>query len=57
MEHLSLRELCEGTLEAYKKDTEKGTSFHGGLVGNPGRGLICRGLRCGIRFWDGCLSL
>ena len=23
-----------------------GTSFHGGVVGKPGRGLICRGLMC-----------
>jgi hypothetical protein len=26
-----------------------GTSFHGGLTGKPGRGLICRGLMCSGR--------
>jgi len=29
---------------ASKKALEMGTSFHGGLVGKPGRGLICREL-------------
>ena len=34
-----------------------GTSFHGSLAVKPGRGLICQGLVCGRRFWDGCLSV
>jgi len=41
----------------YKKALEMGTSFHGGLTGKPGRGLICRGLMFGRRFWDVCLSM
>jgi len=43
MENLSLKELCQGYLEAYKKALEMGTSFHGGLTGKPGRGVICWG--------------
>jgi hypothetical protein len=57
MEQLSLRELCLGNLEVQKKALEMGTSFHGGLAGKPGRGLICHGLMCGRRFWDMCLSI
>jgi len=40
MEQLSLREFCYGNLEAYKKALEMGTTFHEGLTGKPGRGLI-----------------
>jgi hypothetical protein len=39
------------------KALEMGTSFHGGLIGKPGRELICWGLVCGRRIMDGCLSL
>jgi len=34
-----------------------GTSFHGGLAGKPERRLICQGLMCGRKFWNGCLSI
>jgi hypothetical protein len=59
MEHLSSKELCQGYLEAYKKALGMGTSFHRGLTGKPGRGVICWGwgLICGRRFQDGCLSI
>ena len=56
MEHLSLREPCQGNLEAYKKALQMGTSFHRGLAGKPGRGLICWEIMRGRRFWDECLS-
>jgi hypothetical protein len=57
MEHLSLQELCYRNLEVYKRALEMGTSFHGGLIGKPGRKLICWWLMCGRRFWNGFLSL
>jgi len=32
--------------DMYSKVLEKGISFHGGLVGEPGSRLIYQGLRC-----------
>ena len=53
LEHLSLRELCEGNLEGgfitrdpgryVEKALEAGISFHRGCAGEPGRGLVYRG--------------
>jgi hypothetical protein len=57
IEHLYLWKLCFKNLEATKKALELGNSFHGGLAGKPGKGLTCRELMCGTRFWDGCCSL
>ena len=55
-EHLSLQEML-GEPGGVKKALEMGTSFHGGLTGKPGKGLICRGFMYGRSFWDGCLSI
>jgi len=50
MEHISLRDPCEGNLEAQKKALEMDTSFHGELTTKPKRGLTCRGLMCERKF-------
>jgi hypothetical protein len=48
--------MCELAFSGtWRCKMEMGTSFHGGLVGKPGRELICQGLICRRRFWDRCL--
>jgi len=42
--------------DMYSKALEKGTSFHGGPLGEPGSGLIYQGLRLDDGSGDGYFS-
>jgi hypothetical protein len=56
MERPLYRNSVRGTWDV-KEGSGDGHLFLWGLVGKPGRGLICWGLIRGKRIWDGCLFL